>query len=236
MDEQRFDELREELLRVGVATRNVRRAVLELENHFQQLLDEECGRGASDHDARVEAHRRLGTNQVLVLRYAARPELHAWSRRWPSVWFVLLPLVTYLGVCAATLMTVLVVAHQLAPYLHQIHVAPRVTYGIDLAARIVLLWVIPVFVATAFAVLAYRRRVSLRWPLIGIVSISAVASLINVGVTFTGGPTPGEVGAGIGISPESWPGQATRAAILASLTLLPLRLATRRAQRGYPVN
>jgi hypothetical protein len=236
MVEQRFDELREELLRAGVSTRNVRRAVLELESHFQQLIDEECGRGATDHDARIAAHRILGTNQVLVLRYAARPELRAWSRRWPSVWFMLLPLITYLTVSATTLMTVLVVEHQMAPYLRQIHIAPQVTYGIDLAARIVLLWFFPFLVAAAFAVLAYRRRVSLPWPLIGIISISALASLINVAVTFTGGPTPGEVGAGIGLSPESWPGQVTRAAILASLTLLPLWLATRRAQRGYSVN
>lgn len=236
MVDQRFNELREALLRAGVGKRHVRRAVLEIENHFQQLIDEECGRGASDHDARIEAHRRLGTNLVLVQRYTARPELHTWSRRWPSIWFMLLPLITYLIVSAATLMAVLAVGHGTAPYLHQIHVAPQVTYGIDLAARIVLLWLFPLFVAAAFAVLAYRRRVALRWPLIGIVSISALASLINVVVRFTGGPTPGEVGAGIGFSPESLPGQVMRAAILASLTVVPLWLATRRARRGYNLN
>lgn len=236
MVDQRFNELREALLRAGVGTRHVRRAVLEIENHCQQLIDEERGRGASDHDARIEAHRRLGTNQVLVQRYAERPDLHAWSRRWPSIWFVLLPLVAYLAISAATLMVVLAVAHRMVPYLHQIHVAPPVTYGMGLAARVVLLWLFPLFVATAFAVLAYRRRVSLRWPIIGIVSISALASLINVVVRFTGGPTPGELGAGIGLSPESLPGQVTRAAILASLTVVPLWMATRPAKRGYNLN
>jgi hypothetical protein len=236
MVDQRFNELREELLRVGVAARNVGRAVLEIENHFQQLIDEECGHGASESSARVEAHRRLGTNQVLVLRYAARPELHAWSRRWPSIWFMLLPLITYFAFLAATLMAVLIVAHHVAPYLHQFHIAPPVTHRIDLGARILLLWFVPLFVATAVAVLAYRRRAPLGWPLIGIVSISAIASLINVGVTFTGGSTPGEIGGGIGLSPESFPGQATRAALLASLTLVPLWLAARRAQRGYDMH
>lgn len=236
MVDQRFNELRDALLRAGVGTRHVRRALLEIENHFQQLIDEERGRGANDHCARIEAHRRLGTNQVLVQRYAARPELHAWSRRWPSIWFLLLPLITYLAVSAATLMAALAVGHLIAPSLHLIHIAPRLTFGIDLAARIVLLWLFPLFVATAFAVLAYRRRVSLHWPLIGIVSTSALASLINVVVRFTGGSTPGELGAGIGLSLESLPGQVTRAAILASLTVVPLWLATRRAQRGYNVN
>jgi hypothetical protein len=233
MVDQRFSELGEALLRAGVGTRHVRRALLEIENHFQQLIDEERERGASDNDVRIEAHRRLGTNQVLVLRYAARPELRAWSRRWPAIWFVLLPLIAYLTVSASTLMAVLAIARQTAPYLHHIHVAPRVTYGIDLAARIGLLWFFPLFVATAFAILAYRRRVALHWPLIGIVSISAVASLVNVVVTFTGGPTPGAVGAGIGLSPESLPGQVVRAAILASLALVPLWLALRRTLRGY---
>jgi len=236
MVDQRFNELREELLRVGVAARNVRRAVLEIQSHFQQLTDEERGRGASDHDARIEAHRRLGTNLVLVQRYAARPELLAWSHRWPSIWFLLLPLITYLAVSAATLMAVMAVAHQMMPYLHRIHIAPPVTYGIDLAARILLLWLFPSFVATAFAVLAYRRRVALRWPLIGIGLTSALASLINVAVRFTGGQTPGAVGAGIGLSPETLPGQVMHAAILASLALVPLWLAMRRAQRGYNVN
>jgi hypothetical protein len=236
MDEQRFNELREALLRTGVAKHNVRRAMLEMEGHFRQLIAEGCGRGASDHDARIEAHKLLGTNQVLVQRYAAHPELLAWSRRWPAIWFLLLPLITYLAVSAATLMAILIVTDQMAPYLHRIHVAPEVTHGIELAARTVMLWLFPWFVAAAFAVLAYRRRVALRWPLVGIVSISALASLVNVDVTFTGGPTPGEVGAGIGLSLKSLPGQVTRAAILASLTLGPLWLTRRRAQRDYNVS
>jgi hypothetical protein len=235
MVEERFNELREALLQTGVAKHNVRRAMLEIESHFQQLIDEECGRGARYHDARIEAHRRLGTNEVLVQRYAARPELLAWSRRWPAVCFMLLPVIVYLTVAAVTLMAVLVVAHQMAPYLHNIHIAPRVTRTIALAARILFLWFFPLFVGTAFAILAYRRRVALRWPIFGIFSISALVSLINVDVTFTGGPTPGEVGAGIGISPESLPGQVTRAAILTALALLPLWLALRKAQRDCNV-
>ena len=236
MVDQRFNELRAALLRAGVASRNVRRAVLEIEGHFQQLVDEECGRGASDRDARIEAHRRLGTNQMLVQRYAARPELRAWSRRRPGICFVLLPLITYLLISGAILMSVVGLAHEFEPYLHRVHIAPHVTYRIDLAARIVLLWLFPWFVAAAFAVLAYRRRVALRWPLIGIIVISVLASLTNVDVTLTGGPTPGQVGAGIGISAQSLPEHMTRAAILALSALAPLWLGMRRLRRNYNVN
>jgi hypothetical protein len=236
MGERRFEELREALLQAGVADQNVRRAVSEIESHFRQLVDEEVRRGAAPRDAGIEAHRLLGTNQVLIQRYAARPELLVWSRRWPGIWFTILPVITYLAVSAATLIGVLAVSHQMTTYLHKIHLAPEVTHRIDLAARIVFLWLFPLFVAGAFAVLAYRRRVALRWPLIGIASISALAALINVGVTFTGGPTPGEIGAGIGLSLKSLPSQVTRAAILASIALVPLWLALRRAQRECEEN
>jgi hypothetical protein len=99
-----------------------------------------------------------------------------------------------------------------------------------------LLWLFPWFVAAAFAVLAYRRRVALRWPLIGIIAISVLASLTNVEVTLTGGPTPGQVGGGIGISTQSLPEHMTRAAILALSALAPLWLRMRRLRRNHTVN
>jgi hypothetical protein len=97
MADPRFDELREALLGAGVAERKVRRAVMEIESHFQQLIEEERERGTSADDARIRAHVLLGTNEVLVLRYGARPELCTWARRWPAVWFMLLPLIAYIG-------------------------------------------------------------------------------------------------------------------------------------------
>jgi hypothetical protein len=103
MVEQRFIELREGLLRAGVATRKIRRAVLEIEGHFQQLVDEEVARGTPDHYARSEAHRLLGSNQTFVQHYAARPEFRAWSRRWPGIWFTLVALAAYLALSISSL-------------------------------------------------------------------------------------------------------------------------------------
>ena len=236
MVDQRFSELREGLLRAGVATRKIRRAVLEIEAHFQQFVDEEVARGTPDQYARSEAHRLLGTNQILVQHYAARPEFRAWSRRWPAIWFTLVALAAYLALSISSLAILHSVVQHMSGYLRQVHIAPQVTYRIDLAARIVLLWLFPWFVAITFAVLAYRRRVALLWPIVGVVAASVLASLVNVTVTLTGGPTPGEYGAGIGFSAQSLPGQMTRAAIIASLVSVPLWLATRRVQRNSRVN
>ena len=236
MVDRRFSELREELLRAGVAPRKIRRAVLEIESHFQQLVDEEVARGSSDHYARSEAHRLLGSNQTLVQHYAARPEFRAWSRRWPAVWFTLVALAAYLALSISSLAILHTVVEHMSVYLSHVYIAPEVTYRIDLMARIVFLWLFSWFVAIAFAVLAYRRRVALHWPIAGIVALSILASLINVTVTLTGGPTPGEYGAGIGFSTRSLPGQMTRAVIIASLVSVPLWLATRRVQRNSRVN
>jgi len=232
MGEQRFENLREALLRTGVAGRQLRRALVEIEAHFRHLVDEERAHGQTDQEARIAAHRRLGTNATLVLSYAARPELRAWSRRWPAVWFVILPLISYIVISAATLAVTLIIADQMSPYLYTIHLSPQLTARIDLSARLVLLCIFPISVFATVAVFAYRRRVALRWPLSGIALTSVLASLINVTLKFTGGPTPGEIGGGIGISPQTLPAQLMRAAILASLAVIPLWIAVRRA-RSY---
>jgi hypothetical protein len=232
MSEQRFENLREALLRTGVAGRQLRRALVEIEAHFQNLLDEELAHGQTDQEARIAAHTRLGTNETLLLSYAARPELRAWSRRWPAVCFVILPLISYIVMSAATLAGIVIIADQMSAYLHTVHLSPQLTARIDLSARVVLLWIFPISVFATAAVFAYRRRVALRWPLTGIALTSVLASLINVTLTLTGGPTPGEIGGGIGISPQTLPAQLMRAAILTSLAVIPLWIAARRA-RSY---
>jgi hypothetical protein len=229
----RFSELKEELLRAGVGPRYVRRAVLEIEAHFSQLLHDELVRGTSDADARHEAYRRLGTNRVLVQGYATRPDLRAWARRWPAIWFIVLALASYIALSASSLVILHALVEHLKGYLHRVPLAPDLTYRIDLMARIIYLWIFPWCVASAWAVLAYRRRVELRWPIAGIVAICVLASLLNITLMLTGGATPGEYGAGIGVSLESLPGQLGRAAILASPLLVALYLATRRVRRDH---
>jgi hypothetical protein len=230
MGEQRFENLREALLRAGVAGRQLRRALVEIEAHFRHLLDEERAHGQSEQEARIAAYKRLGTNETLVLSYAAHPELRAWSRRWPAFWFVILPLISYIVILTATVAAIVIIADQMAAYLRTVHLAPQITELIDLAARIVLLWIFPMSVFATVAAFAYRRRVALHWPLSGIAVTSFFASLINITLRFTGGNAPGELGGGIGISPQTLPAQLMRAALLTSLAVVPLWIAARRAK------
>ena len=125
MVEKRFAELFDALRNAGIARRSARRAASEIEDHFNQLTRDAVSRGASESDARLAAHAALGTNQTLIERYAARPELRAWSSRWPALWFMLMPIGCYLAL-AVLCMTVLVLAmNRMSAYLHGIHVAAR---------------------------------------------------------------------------------------------------------------
>jgi hypothetical protein len=93
------------------------------------------------------------------------------------------------------------------------------------------LGVFPASIAAAFAVWAERRRVALRWPLIGIVAVSILASLINVEFVITGGASPGYAGAGIGISTKTLLEHMARAIAVAACAAAPLLIALRRGRR-----
>jgi hypothetical protein len=114
---------------------------------------------------------------------------------------------------------------------NQVHVSALASSRIDLTARIICLWTIPLSIAGAFAVLAYRRRVAPEWPIAGIIILCGLASLINVGVALPDGVTRGQTAAGIGISADSLPGQIAHAVVIALLVLGPLWLALRRLRR-----
>lgn len=225
MRDHPFESLREALLRTGVAPRHARRAVLELESHFHQLVAEGLARGDSEDAARIAARELLGTDQALIDRYAGMPELRAWSSRWPAVWFTLVPLISFIALFVATIVVLCLFGELMSAYLHHVHVSARVTSRIDWVAQIFFLWILPLSIATAFAILAYRRRVALHWPVAGIAIVCCLVALINVSVVLTGGAPPGSVGAGIGISAHSLPRQMEHAVAILVLVVGPLWLA-----------
>jgi hypothetical protein len=232
MSEKRFSELRDGLLKAGISRRNVRRAVLEVEDHFNELAAEASARGLDENHARLQAHEALGANQLLIERYAARPELRAWPNRWPAMWFILVPSGCYLAISAAAMAMLFAAVSQMSAQLHQIHIAPRVTFIIALIARVLFLGFFPASIAAVFGVLAYRRRIPLRWPVAGILLVSLLASLINVEFTLTGGSSAGQIGAGAGVSCNSLIMQSARALMVAALAFTPLWISMRCRRRG----
>ena len=87
-----FDQLASELLRAGVSPRHVRRTVIELSDHFDDLVDNAIGQGVDVRDAEARALRDLGEFPDLVLAARERPELRSWANRFPHVALVIYPL------------------------------------------------------------------------------------------------------------------------------------------------
>ena len=231
MDEQRFQTLRGALLEAGITKSGARRAASEIEDHFHQLVGEALARGTGEQQARQEAHATLGSNEILVRRYAARRELLGWPSRWPALWFTIVPLGCYLALSIAVMTALVLGLGQMSAYLHHVKVPPHVSSLIDLAVCVIFLGLFPASVAAAFGVFARRRRIPLRWPVMGVAAMSILAALINIEFTITGGPSPGSAGAGIGVSAHSLPAQTLRALAVGSLALLPLGIAAHRAKR-----
>ncbi len=80
-------ELRERLLRAGVAPRHVRRYLTELREHWADLTAEEERAGRTPAEAAAQALTRLGRVEELASTMIERPELRSWTAQAP--WAVL---------------------------------------------------------------------------------------------------------------------------------------------------
>jgi len=84
--------LQKRLLRWGVAPRHVRRTVTELEDHFDDLVEQ----GLSDGEDRLRARDRalvaLGDLDDIANAVRAQPELRSWAYRFPRIAAIVYPL------------------------------------------------------------------------------------------------------------------------------------------------
>lgn len=80
-----FNDLRLELLRGGVAPFYVRRAILELGEHYADLESDALAAGMSSDEAARYARALLGREESLAAAILAHAELFDWSHRWPRV-------------------------------------------------------------------------------------------------------------------------------------------------------
>jgi hypothetical protein len=87
-----FNELRERLLRAGVAPRHVRRYLTELADHLADLRAEEERAGRSRTDAESEALVRLGGMDDLAKAMIEKRQFQSWCVRAPWAMFGLAPL------------------------------------------------------------------------------------------------------------------------------------------------
>jgi hypothetical protein len=85
MPDERFESLRLELLRSGVAPLYVERTILELGEHYTDLESAALAAGYGAEEADRAARAALGNERAIAAAILARPELLTFSTRWPRI-------------------------------------------------------------------------------------------------------------------------------------------------------
>ncbi|MEE8425971.1 MAG: hypothetical protein V3S15_01715 [Woeseiaceae bacterium] len=108
-----FGSLQAHLLCSGLSPRHVRRTIIELDEHFDDLVDAAVADGTGVHAAEQQALRDLGDVHRIAAAIGERPELRSWAFHHPRIAVLLYPLV-----CLAVLPAVPLIAGVTnAPYL-----------------------------------------------------------------------------------------------------------------------
>ena len=87
-----FQKFETRLLQAGIAPRHVRRTVVELKEHLEDIVDAEQACGCDLETARRRATREFGDLQEVVTAMRARPELLSWAFRFPRTAALVYPL------------------------------------------------------------------------------------------------------------------------------------------------
>src|SRR5271165_7488446 len=180
-----FHELREHLLRAGVAPRHVRRYLAELDDHLADLRGEEERAGRSRADAESAAFVRLGGIDDLAKAMIGQRQFQSWSVRAPWAIFGLGPLL-FLAVAYFIACIYLWVLWQVflpgadTPFGHG---NPGPIYGFHnlciQAGKYYYLGA-PVFVGWGLGLVAARQRARVIWPIAGSALVALVGSCVQV--------------------------------------------------------
>lgn len=84
--------LQRDLTAAGVAPRHVRRTIEELQDHFDDVVEQQLEAGADRLTACQNALQSLGRIEDIVAAVRARPELRSWAFRFPRLAALVYPL------------------------------------------------------------------------------------------------------------------------------------------------
>lgn len=169
-------ELRERLLRAGVAPRHVRRYLGELSDHLADLTNEEERAGRNRRDAEAAALARLGSTDELAKAMTEQRQFQAWCARAPWAMFSVTPLallfMTYLFACF-----ILWSGWQIylpaadTPFGHNSPALYNLQNIYFQFGRLIY-FTAPVVVGLAIGLVAVRQRLNAIWPTIGLALVA----------------------------------------------------------------
>jgi len=232
MTTQRFEGLSRRLLRAGIAPRQVKRLVAELEAHFADLVAELRTAGLSQAESESQAAARLGTEDVLVTDILARPELQSWARRWPWLAFVLLPLLTLPVQFVLSMLAAVGVVAFSTQVLGLSALHPGAVPWVVRVLQAYAVWIAPMVAAGAACVLAVRSGAPVAWPIIGSALIALLGATTNAGFEWSPTVPRGALSAGIGLHfPDVGLARSLRAVLTLLIILVPFLWLRRLANR-----
>jgi hypothetical protein len=211
-----FHELRERLLRAGVAPRHVQRYLNELTDHLADLRTEEERAGRSPADAESAALNRLGGMDELARAMMERRDVQAWSVRAPWATFGVAPVVLLAMAYFIALFILwsgwkLLLPGTASPFV-RVDGFSMFYFGVG---RLIY-YGAPIFIGWGILVIAARQRLSTLWPTVGLVAIAWIAGTARVHASRSGVPGGIEhVGLHFSLGPSAY------TVVILSFTALP---------------
>ena len=216
---QPFKELRERLLRGGVAPRHVRRYLRELTDHFADLVATEERAGHTRAEAETLSLARLGTVDTLAEAMLQQPRLRSWTARLPWAIFTLAPLIllaaAYFIACFVLWSgSQIFLPENTTPFVRPDGFFSVLYFGVGRT----LYFGAPILTGWIIALVAVRQRLAWLWPTI------AFALVVLVGATaglHTQRPVAGQISMSFTVGIFSFPDTLFRALLMLPVAALP---------------
>jgi hypothetical protein len=175
-----FNELRERLLRAGVAPRHVRRYLAELADHLADLRAEEERTGLSRSDAEAAALVRLGGIDELSKAMTEQRQFQSLCVRAPWAVFGLAPLFLLAGAYFTACMILwsgwkIFLPGTDMPFV-RVHGFAILYFGVGKW----LYFSAPILVGWVIGVVAYRQKFRAAWPTVGMAMTALIGSVARV--------------------------------------------------------
>jgi len=225
-----FHELRERLLRAGVAPRHVRRYLRELADHLADLRAEEERAGRSRADAESAALMRLGGIDGLTRAMTEQRQFQSWCVRAPWAMFSLAPLLLLAGAWCVALLILWSGWKIFLPGADTPFVridGSTITDGLAILYFQLgksLYFGAPILVGWGIGLLAARQRLKAIWPMVGLVLIALIGGTAQVRAGRTvvpGGFGHTRIDFALGTSNHGIPDGLFHALVILSLAVLP---------------